>query len=143
MFYHYFPVQIMGLGTAKITTAVGETNASQHKEGPVKFPLKALSTMIVMIVLSMIVTSISNMLRIHTCEKWHVPESGRSPSKPRKNLGWAEAIYNSHLWDKIYPIQFKVTPIGDNVWLLTWGLAFKKKNQSYFACLFPFFASFI
>ena len=40
-------------------------------------------------------------------------------------------------------VQVIVPPIGDNVWLLTCGLAFKKKNQSYLACLFPFFASFI
>ena len=39
------------------------------------------------------------------------------------------------LWDKVYPVQFKVTLIGDNVWLLTWGLAFKKKKSILF-CMF-------
>ena len=41
------------------------------------------------------------------------------------------------LWDKVYPIQVIVPPIGDNVWLLTWGLALKKKKKkSILFCMF-------
>ena len=50
------------------------------------------------------------------------------------NLKSHMLIHTGDLWDKVYPVQIIVPPIGDNVYLLTWRLAFKKKKILF--CMF-------